>query len=56
MSVGDKKNDKLYRPMLDSLQSLSAKVDALLASQNDTKDVLASNTSNILLIKEITHL
>ncbi len=41
--------------MLDSLQSLSAKVDALLASQNDTKDVLASNTSNILLIKEITH-
>lgn len=55
MSVGDKKNDKLYRPMLDSLQSLSAKVDALLASQNDTKDVLASNTSNILLIKEITH-
>lgn len=55
MSVGDKKNDKLYRPMLDSLQSLSAKVDALLASQNDTKAVLASNTSNILLIKEITH-
>ena len=56
MSVGDKKsNDKLYRPMLDSLQSLSAKVDTLLASQNDTKDVLASNTSNILLIKEITH-
>lgn len=41
--------------MLDSLQSLSAKVDALLASQNDTKAVLASNTSNILLIKEITH-
>lgn len=55
MSVGDKKNDKLYRPMLDSLQSLSAKVDALLATQNDTKAVLASNTSNILLIKEITH-
>lgn len=56
MSVGDKKsNEKLYRPMLDSLQSLSAKVDSLLASQNDTKDVLASNSSNILLIKEITH-
>ena len=56
MSVGDKKsNEKLYRPMLDSLQSLSAKVDVLLASQNDTKDVLSSNSSNILLIKEITH-
>lgn len=56
MSVGDKKNnDKVYRPMLESLQSLSAKVDMLLASQTDSKDILTSNTSNILLIKEITH-
>lgn len=56
MSVGDKKNnDKAYRPMLESLQALSAKVDILLASQTDSKDILTSNTSNILLIKEITH-
>lgn len=56
MSVGDKKNnDKVYRPMLESLQTLSAKVDILLASQTDSKDILTSNTSNILLIKEITH-
>lgn len=56
MSVGDRKNnEKIYRPMFESIQSLSAKMDALLASQNDSTDILASNTSNILLIKEITH-
>lgn len=56
MSVGDKKNnDKVYRPVLESLQSLSAKVDTLLSIQNDKKDMIGCNSSNILLIKEITH-
>lgn len=56
MSVGEKKNnDKVYRPMLESLQSLSVKVDTLLSMQNEKKDGFISNTSNNLLIREITH-
>lgn len=56
MSVGDKKNnDKGYRPVLESIQSLSAKMDVLLAMQKDKKDVIGYNSSSILLIKEITH-
>lgn len=56
MSVGEKKNnDKVYKSVLESIQSLSAKVDALLTMQNDKKDMMGPNSSNILLIKEITH-
>jgi signal transduction histidine kinase len=56
MSVGDKKNnEKIYRPMLEQLQSLSSKVDMLLNMQDDQKDVIANNASNIMMIKEITH-
>lgn len=56
MTVGEKKNnEKIYRPMLEQLYSLSSKVDMLLNMQDDQKDVIANNASNIMLIKEITH-
>lgn len=56
MSVGDKKNnDRVYRSVLESLQTLSVKMDSLLTIQNDKKDVIGYNSSNNLLIKEITH-
>lgn len=54
-SSGKKVSQKLYQPMVDSLQAINAKVDKLIETQNNRQVPSATSVSNLMLIKEITH-